>query len=106
MLYDFRGAHTMRKFSVFFIACMIFIGTSSFVLTPEDHSVDPHYVWFEGERLSVTEDGVLADSNKGIIILNVVEYDAVNNRYKVLCRCNKGYGIGSSEAVGMPYSLP
>lgn len=67
----------------------------------EDHSEDPHYVWFEGNGLAVTENGIFADSNKGMLQLNVVEYDRVNDRYKVLCSCLRRRGLDPGEALSI-----
>ena len=68
----------------------------------ENHDEDPHFVWFEADGLAVMEDGVYADSNKGMLKLNVVEFDRVNNRYKVLCSCKKWPGMDFTDALGAP----
>ncbi len=69
----------------------------------EGHKEDPHYEWFEGDAVAVREDGIYADSNKGMFKLNVVEYDRVNNRYKVFCRCLEDPHLDSAEALSAPY---
>ncbi len=68
----------------------------------EGHSEDPHYEWFDGSEIAVLHDGIYADSNKGMFKLNVVEYDRVNDRYKVLCSCLKRRGLDPVEALSVP----
>ena len=69
----------------------------------EEHKEDPHYEWFEADAVVVQDDGIFAASNKGMFKLNVVEYDRVNDRYKVLCSCLKRRGLDPSEALSVPY---
>lgn len=69
----------------------------------DGHKEDPHYVWFEGGEVAVQEDGIYADSNKGMFKLSVIEYDRVNNRYKVLCRCLEDSHLDPAEALSVPY---
>lgn len=85
---------------LFSSACTIF---SCLLNAQEDHKEDPHYVWFEGNEVLVQEDGIYAASNKGMIKLNVVEYDRINNRHKVLCSCLQRPGLDSAEVVSVPY---
>ena len=75
---------------------------SSWLSAQEEHSEDPHYEWFAGSEVAVEEDGIYADSNKGMIRLNVVEYDRGNDRYKVLCSCLKRRGLDMGEALSAP----
>lgn len=64
---------------------------------------DLHYEWFEADEVAVLEDSIYTDSNKGVIKPNVVEYDRVNNRYKVLCSCLKRPGLDPGEALSVLY---
>jgi hypothetical protein len=68
----------------------------------EEHKEDPHFVWFAGDEVAVEEDGIYADSKRGMLKLNVVEYDRGNNRYKVLCRCLKIRDLDMDEALSIP----
>ena len=85
-----------------FLLC-VFMVFSGLLSAGEEHNEDPHYEWFEGNRVAIQEDGIYADSNKGMIKLNVVEYDRVNDRYKVLCSCRSRKGLDPGEALSIPY---
>ena len=76
---------------------------SGYLYAWERHEEDPHYVWFEGEDVAVMEEGIFANSNKGMLKLNVIEYDRLNDRYKVLCRCLEDPHLDSGEALSAPY---
>lgn len=76
--------------------------TSTLLHSYESHTEDPHYEWFEEEEVAVLEDGVYTDSNKGMIKLNVVEHDRVNNRYKVQCNCLKIRDRDQTDGLSMP----
>ncbi len=90
-----------KKLNFLFIGVfMIFNGLLN---AQEGHNEDPHYEWFEGNEVAVREDGVYADSNKGMIKLNVVEFDRANNRYKVICSCLQKPGLDSGEALSVPF---
>ena len=88
------------------IVCLlssIFMIFNSWVNAWERHEEDPHYEWFEGDEVAIREDGIYADSNKGMIKLNVVEYDRINNRYKVECCCLQRPELDPGEAMSVPY---
>ena len=84
------------------IIISIFSVISGFSYVSEGHQEDPHYEWFEGDEVAALEDGIYADSNKGMFKLNVVEHDRVNNRYKVLCRCLEGSHLDPADALSVP----
>lgn len=85
------------------IIASIFSNLTGFLHAREGHDEDPHYEWFDGDEVAVLEDGVYADSNKGMMKLNVVEHDRVNNRYKVLCTCLQRPGLAPGEALSVPF---
>ena len=87
---------------VVFLLSSVFMVSNILLNAWEGHREDPHYEWFEGNEVAVREDGIYADSNKGMIKLNVVEYDRVNNRYKVICSCLQK-GLDPGEALSVPY---
>lgn len=70
----------------------------------EGHEESPHYEWIAGEAVAVCEDGVYISSVKGMTRLNVVEYDRVNDRYRVLCSCLEKPYLYPFEALAVPYS--
>lgn len=43
------------------------------------------YEWIEGKDVMVREDGIYIDTNKGLMPINVVDYDKENDRYLVKC---------------------
>ncbi len=86
-----------------FLLSSVFIVFKGLLIAQENHIEDPHYEWFEGDEVAVREDGIYTASNKGMIKLNIVEYDGLNNRYKVLCNCLQGHGLDSSEALSLPH---
>ena len=88
---------------IVFLLSSVFMVFSGLLNAWEEHKEDPHYEWFEGDEVAVEEDGIYADSNKGMMKLNVVEYDRVNDRYKVLCSCLKRPGLDPGEALSVPY---
>lgn len=90
------------KNKMLFVA-LIFVVSSGLLYTEEEHKENPHYEWFDRDEVAVQEDGIYADSNKGMFKLNVVEYDRVNNRYKVVCRCLEDPHLDSAEALSAPY---
>lgn len=93
----------VRFRSVLFFLC-INLYAFGFINSPdEDHSEDPHYVWFDGKDVVVHEDGIYIDSNKGMAKINVVEYDRLNDRYKVLCRCLFLNYTDPLDSISFPY---
>jgi len=92
--------NSSKKLAFLFISIfMIYNGLNAW----EGHNEDPHYEWFAGDEVAVKDDGIYADSNKGLIKLNVVEYDRVNNRYKVICNCLQRPELDPAEALSIPY---
>lgn len=81
----------------------VFMVFSRWLFAQEEHKEDPHFVWFAGDEVAVEEDGIYADSKRGMLKLNVVEYDRGNNRYKVLCRCLKIRDLDMDEALSIPH---
>jgi len=92
-----------NKNKALFLLSSVFLICNGLLHAREGHKEDPHYVWFEGDEVAAEEDGIYADSNKGLFKLNVVEYDRVNNRYKVLCRCLEDSHLDPAEALSVPY---
>lgn len=43
----------------------------------------PRYEWSDGKDVLVGENGVYIDTNKGLLRLDVVEYDKENDRYLI-----------------------
>ena len=93
----------MRNSKKFVFTSIAFLLFSGMLNAQEGHKENPHYEWFEADEVAVLEDGVYTDSNKGMIRLNVVEYDRVNDRYKVLCTCLERPGLDPGEALSVPY---
>ena len=91
------------KEKIVFLLSSIFMVFNGLLHAQEGHNEDPHYEWFEADEVAICDDGIYADSNKGMMKLNVVEYDKVNNRYKVLCSCLKSPGLDSGEALSVPH---
>lgn len=44
-----------------------------------------HMGWLDRKDVNVSEDGITIATNKGIVPLNVIEYDDQNDRYLVEC---------------------
>lgn len=44
-----------------------------------------HIGWIERKNVNVSEDGITIATNKGVVPLNVIEYDKQNDRYLVEC---------------------
>ncbi len=86
-----------------FLLSSVFIVFKGLLIAQEDYIEDPRYEWFEGYEVAAREDGIYTDSNKGMMKLNVVEYDEVNNRYKVLCSYLQRHELDSSESLGIPH---
>lgn len=82
---------------------LIFSVISATLSASENHTEDPHYVWFNENEVAVQEDGIYTDSNKGMMKLNVVEHDRVNNRFKVLCNCLNQRDLDFTTALSAPY---
>lgn len=91
-----------RKKTLFLLSS-VFLICNGLLHAREGHEEDPHYEWFDAVEVAVCEDGIYADSNKGMFKLNVVEYDRINNRYKVLCRCLEDSHLDPAEALSAPY---
>ena len=68
------------------------------------HEEDPCYEWFEAKEVYVNGDEVLCPTVKGAMRLNVVEYDAKNDRYLVRCRCHEDSHLNPLEALAFPFS--
>ena len=88
---------------IMFLLSAVFIVFGGLLYAQEGHEESPHYEWFEADEVAVREDGIYAATNKGMMKLNVVEYDRVNDRYKVLCSCLKRSGLDPDEALSIPY---
>ncbi len=71
-----------------------------------NHNEDPHYEWFESIDVAVKEEGVYASSYRGMFKLNVVDYDPINDRYKVQCNCLNMPYIDPTEALSFPCEHP
>ncbi len=80
-----------------------FLSIACSLIAREGHEEDPHYEWFEADEVAVCDDGVYTDSNKGMMKLNVVEYDPIGNRYLVRCRCLEDPHLDPAEALSVPY---
>ncbi|MDN3506605.1 MAG: hypothetical protein P0S96_05185 [Simkaniaceae bacterium] len=89
------------KSSIFIIANTFCI-LSGFLYAQEGHEEELHYEWFQEDQVAVAEDGIYAESNKGMFKLNIVEYDRVNKRYKVRCRCLEDPHLDAAEALAVP----
>lgn len=87
---------------ILFLLISGFVVFNGLLIAQEEHKEDPHYEWFDSDQVAVNEDGIYADSNKGMFKLNVVEYDRVNDRYKVLCSCLKRRGLDPVQALAFP----
>ena len=66
----------------------------SMLSASEGHEENPHFEWIESREVAVFEDGIYIESNKGLMLLNVVEYDQVNDRYLVQCFC-----LGNNQLI-------
>lgn len=44
-----------------------------------------HVGWLDHKDVNVSENGVTIATNKGVVPLNVIEYDEENDRYLVEC---------------------
>lgn len=97
------GIDMKNRRKIMFLLSTISILFGSLLTAQEGHKEDPHYEWFEANEVAVCEDGIYTDSVKGMIKLNVVEYDQENDRYKVLCSCLKRRGLDPAEALSIPY---
>jgi len=54
-----------RKKALFLLSS-VFLICNGLLHSREGHKEDPHYVCFEGDEVAVEEDGIYADSNKGM----------------------------------------
>lgn len=75
-------------------------------LSAHDHNEEPHYEWFEGNQVAIREDGIYTDSKKGMMKLNVVAYDSINDKYKVQCNCLQIHDRDPTEALSCPFEYP
>ena len=99
-----KGSIGMKsREKIIFLLGFVFMVFNCLLYAQGEHNEDPHYEWFEGAEVAIREDGIYADSNKGMIKLNVVEYDRINNRYKIICSCLQRPGLDSGEALSVPY---
>lgn len=81
----------------FLISCLLTF--CSTLCSQTGHDENPHFEWIEGKEVAVLEDGIYIDSNKGLMLLNVVEYDRMNERYLVKCSCMESSHLTPLEAL-------
>ncbi len=84
-----------------------FLFTASLILSGvlnarEGHEESPHYEWIDGQDVAVCEDGIYIGTVKGMMQLNVVDYDRINDRYQVRCSCLEKPWLDPYENLGIP----
>ncbi|MBS0629745.1 MAG: hypothetical protein JSS30_05920 [Verrucomicrobia bacterium] len=90
-----------KKVKVFLFAATLIFGYE--LDAREGHEESPHYEWIEGKDVAVLDDGIYIDTVKGMMRLNVVDYDRVNDRYQILCTCLERPGLLPFEALSVPF---
>jgi hypothetical protein len=65
----------------------------------EGHETNPHYEWVTSKEVAVLDDGIFIECHQGLMLLNVVEYDPVNDRYLVKCSCLDNDRLTPLEAL-------